>query len=221
MLDLTDIEVFGHVLIKDKMSGEILVDKDNAVHYGNLSTAIAKALTGNKNAFISYMAFGNGGVIVDGSGSITYRKPNVSIAKNPNAQLYNTTYVQRMSNNANDIELDSGDVSVPGGNTLNFEDIVCQVELVQGFPSDQLAIDSATGSTGVNGAGNLIDDDTVTYVFNELGLYVGGATDTTVENFLNDATTEMITHVIFHPVQKAQNRVLEITYTLRIQMGCD
>jgi hypothetical protein len=29
----------------------------------------------------------------------------------------------------------------------------------------------------------------------------------------------MLTHVIFHPVQKSANRSLEIIYTLRIQMG--
>ena len=34
-----------------------------------------------------------------------------------------------------------------------------------------------------------------------------------------EADKILITHVIFHPVQKSLNRTLEITYTLRIQMG--
>ena len=232
MLDNITTKIIGHVKIVDKHTREVLVDKDNAVHYGNMSSVIADALTGNRNSFITYMAFGNGGVIVDSTGTIIYRKPNTSLAKNPNAQLYNTTYVQRMTNNADDITLNSGEVSVPGGNTLNYEDVVAQIELEQGFPSGQLAVDSATASTAVDpGTGEVSSADaTATYVFNEIGLYVGeksinldynNSPEVSTINFLNNPTTVMITHVIFHPIQKSQNRTLEITYTLRIQLGCD
>ena len=44
----------------------------------------------------------------------------------------------------------------------------------------------------------------------ELGLFTN-ASD------INDAT--MLTHVIFHPVQKSQNRIIEIVYTVRIQLS--
>ena len=231
MQDKTTINVFGDIKIIDKETREVILEKSNAVHYGNLSTVIADALTGNRNSFITYMAFGNGGVIVDSTGTIIYRKPNTSLAKNPNAQLYNTTYIQRMTNNADDITLNSGEVSVPGGNTLNYEDVVAQIELEQGFPSGQLATDSATASTSVQLDGGVDSSDaTATYVFNEIGLYVGeksisldynNSPEVSTINFLNNPTTQMITHVIFHPIQKSQNRTLEITYTLRIQLGCD
>jgi hypothetical protein len=77
-----------------------------------------------------------------------------------------------------------------------------------------------------------------TLVFNEIGLFsgsndlfVGGSTSTVtdVNNFITQTpdfsnlpgvkSKLMLTHVIFHPIQKAANRSLEIIYTLRIQMG--
>jgi hypothetical protein len=42
-----------------------------------------------------------------------------------------------------------------------------------------------------------------TYVFDELALYTANST--------------MLTHVIFHPVQKSANRKIQVIYTLRIR----
>jgi hypothetical protein len=100
-----------------------------------------------------------------------------------------------------------------------------------------LAIDNSTfvGTSLTNQPANF---DPNTLVFNEIGLFagtndlfVGGFTQTTtdVDNFItqtpnysNNPGTKsklMLTHVIFHPIQKSANRSLEIIYTLRIQMG--
>lgn len=209
----------GHVLIRDAETKEILMDKDNAVHYGNISTEIAQALTGDSNSFITYMAFGNGGVIIDSSGGIVYRSPNTSLNKNPNAQLYNTTLIYEMTNEASNVQ--DPMVRVPQESTLtgNYEDILAQVILIAGFPPTQQNMDNA------NGSNNQISDDSTTFVFNEIALFcgpkgLGTLTDTTqIQNFIINPDTRLITHVIFHPVQKSLNRVLEITYTLRIQMG--
>jgi hypothetical protein len=204
----------GHVTVKDAETGEILLDKDNAVHFGNISTAIAKSLTGDRSSFITYMAFGNGGVIIDSAGNIIYRKPNTSIYKNPNDQLYNTTFVYEMTNNDPGNVADPN-VDVPGGNTKNFDDVVCVVVLGPNIPNGQQNIDNATGIGNQNST-----DTTTNFVFNELALYTGPkGQNTTPLDFVSNPETLLITHVIFHPVQKSANRTLEITYTLRIQMG--
>jgi hypothetical protein len=64
-----------------------------------------------------------------------------------------------------------------------------------GEPSGQQAFDNATDYNGE-------------FVFDELGLkcWNGSAAD-----------LRLITHVIFHPVQKSLNRQIQIDYTLRIQ----
>jgi hypothetical protein len=46
-----------------------------------------------------------------------------------------------------------------------------------------------------------------TYVFDELGLKSYSAT----------GNSKLLTHVIFHPVQKSLNRLIQIDYTVRIQ----
>jgi hypothetical protein len=64
-----------------------------------------------------------------------------------------------------------------------------------GEPAGQQAFDNSTNFNGE-------------FVFDELGLKAWkGASD--------DLT--LITHVIFHPVQKSLNRQIQIDYTVRIQ----
>ena len=50
------------------------------------------------------------------------------------------------------------------------------------------------------------------YVFDELGLLAFNGTDS-----VGNELTKLITHVIFHPVQKSLNRQIQIDYTVRIQ----
>jgi hypothetical protein len=51
------------------------------------------------------------------------------------------------------------------------------------------------------------------YVFDELGLR-GRSTDGTAGL---TSTGLLLTHVVFHPVQKSLNRLIQIDYTVRIQ----
>jgi hypothetical protein len=51
------------------------------------------------------------------------------------------------------------------------------------------------------------------YVFDELGLR-GRSIDGTVGL---TSTGKLLTHVVFHPVQKSLNRLIQIDYTVRIQ----
>jgi hypothetical protein len=69
-----------------------------------------------------------------------------------------------------------------------------------GEPTGQAAFDNST---------NLED----TYTFDELGLK---ARSTDGSSGLT-TTGKLLTHVIFHPVQKSLNRLIQIDYTVRIQ----
>lgn len=251
MLDKFPCSIQGFVKIRDTDTGEMLVDTHNDVLYGNMSAALAHALIGNPNSFLFYMAFGNGGAYIGPTGTISY-KPSLggagSLIKNPTANLYNTIYVKKLSNDATDtINYDPlSRAYIPNENfATNYEDIIVDVTIGYSEPPvgitssttiQQLQLDNSTfvgTSTATSGS-----FDPNTLVFNEIGLFAGtgnlfpgGFTTTTTEvaDFINQGVnfsdlpgTEsklMLTHVIFHPVQKSANRSLEIIYTLRIQMG--
>lgn len=251
MLDYFRASIQGFVKIIDNDTGEVLVDTSNDVLYGNLSAALAHSLIGNPDSFLAYMAFGNGGAYVGPTGSISY-KPSIggatSLIKNPTANLYNTIYVKKLSNNATSTvdynQLSKAYIPVEDFSN-NYEDIIVDVTLGYTEPPvgittqsniTQLALDNSTFVGTPSTTTGAFDPNTL--VFNEIGLFAGstnlftgGFTQTTtdVDNFINQSvdfssavgtkSKLMLTHVIFHPVQKSANRSLQILYTLRIQMG--
>jgi len=183
----------GHIKITDTATGEILVDKDNAINYENISIAMANALSDQGTGWIYTMAFGNGGSAVSPTGVITYLPPNTT---GINASLYNETYAQIVDqNSAANLNPANNNMTVlhTAGNA--YTDILVSCLLDYGQPPGQQAFDNSTNFNGE-------------YVFDELGLqcWNGSATD-----------LYLITHVIFHPVQKSLNRQIQIEYTLRIQ----
>ena len=90
-------KIEGFVKIHDPVSGEVIVDKKNAIHYENLSIAMAQTLSDRNIGYIYLMAFGNGGSSVDPTGVITYLPPNVT---GQNADLYNETYAKVVNDNS-------------------------------------------------------------------------------------------------------------------------
>lgn len=252
MLDMIKASIQGFVKIIDKDTNEVLVDTHNDVLYGNMSAALAHALIGNSNSFLYYMAFGNGGAYIGPSGTISY-KPSLggagSLIKNPTANLYNTVYVKKLSNDSTDVpnynQLSRAYISSENYST-NYEDIIVDVTI--GYSEPPVGIDLSTTIKQTNIDNSIFVGTSETLpsgpfspnmlVFNEIGLYagsnnlfVGEFTQTTNDidafvsqtpNFTNIPGAKsklMLTHVIFHPIQKAANRSLEIIYTLRIQMG--
>ena len=90
--DQTGIHIEGHIKIYDPVSQEIYINKRNAIHYENISIALAQSLSNNTTGgFIYQMAFGNGGTAIDPTGIITYLTPN---STGSNASLYNQTYAK-------------------------------------------------------------------------------------------------------------------------------
>ena len=186
-------KIEGFVKITDPNSGEILVDKKNAIHYENISVAMAQTLSDRNTGYIYEMAFGNGGSSVDPTGVITYLPPNTT---GQNADLYNETYAKVVDDNsAADTDANNNKMTVLHTIGKVYTDILVTCLLDYGEPAGQQAFDNSTNFNGE-------------YVFDELGLktWNGSATD-----------LRLITHVIFHPVQKSLNRQIQIDYTLRIQ----
>ena len=189
-------KIEGFVKITDPVSGEVLVDKKNAIHYENISIAMAQSLSNRTLAqgagYIYQMAFGNGGSAVDPTGVITYLPPNTT---GQNADLYNETYAKVVDDNsAADTDPNYNKMTVLHTAGNYYTDILVTCLLDYGEPAGQQAFDNSTNFNGE-------------YVFDELGLKC-------VNTSLTDL--RLITHVIFHPVQKSLNRQIQIDYTLRI-----
>jgi hypothetical protein len=186
------ILVQGHIKISDPDSGEVYIDKPNAIHYENMSIALAESLGNAGQGFVYEMAFGNGGTNVDPTGIITYLTPN---STGTNASLYKETFSKvvddRSANNTDPIRNKIETRHLSG---TNYTDLIISCLLDYGEPSGQDAFDTATNTEGL-------------YVFDELGL----------KSYSPNGTGRLLTHVIFHPVQKSLNRLIQVDYTVRVQ----
>lgn len=192
------IYVRGHIKIFDPESGEIFIDKSNAIHYENFSVALANSIADKSQNFIYEMNFGNGGTSVDPTGIITYLPTN-TIGRNSN--LYNPTYAKIIDDSsAANIDPINNKMTVSHIPGTVYTDILVSCLLDYGEPTNQSAFDN---SQNLNGA----------YVFDELGLR-GRSTDGTSGL---SSTGLLLTHVVFHPVQKSLNRLIQLDYTVRIQ----
>tara|TARA_Y100000389_G_scaffold200764_1_gene241909 strand:- start:25 stop:627 length:603 start_codon:yes stop_codon:yes gene_type:complete len=192
MKDTSGVLVQGHIKIYDPESQKIYIDKRNAIHYENMSIALAESLANQGQGFIYEMSFGNGGTSIDPTGIITYLTPN---STGTNATLYNQTYskvVDERSVNNTDPVRNKTEIRHLSG--TNYTDIIVSCLLDYGEPSGQDAFDTAASQTN-------------NYVFDELGL----------RSYSADGNGRLITHVIFHPVQKSLNRLIQIDYTVRVQ----
>ena len=143
ILDKNGVLVQGHIKIFNPETKEVFIDKRNAIHYENMSIALAESLDDQ---------------------SVN----NVD----PNRNKIETRHV-------------SG---------TNYTDIIVQCLLDYGEPNGQEANDTAT-------------DTENQYVFDELGLV----------SYSPTGTGRLLTHVVFHPVQKSLNRLIQIDYTVRVQ----
>lgn len=86
-------QVKGHVTIKDANTGEILLDKDNAIHTINMARAFARSLAKEPAYYIYRIAFGNGGSFIDAAGQVVLNPPNDgNNGDGWESRLYNETY---------------------------------------------------------------------------------------------------------------------------------
>ncbi len=193
MMSLGPVTIEGFLKIYDPNNGEIFVDKHNAIHYENMSIALAQSLANKNLGYVYAMAFGNGGSSVDPTGVITYLPPNVT---GQNADLYNQTFIKVVDDSSPaNTDPSRNNLTVLHTSGQVYTDVLVTCLLDYGEPAGQQAFDNSTNFNGE-------------YVFDELGLKAW-------EGTANELM--LITHVIFHPVQKSLNRQIQIDYTVRIQ----
>jgi len=190
--DLNGVLLEGHIKIHDPATGDVLINKRNAIHYENMSISLAESLGNNGSGFIYQMAFGNGGTSVDPTGIITYLTPN---STGTNASLYNQTYAKIVDDrSANNTDPFRNKIETRHVSGTNYTDVLVTCLLDYGEPEGQDAFDNSSNTEGA-------------FIFDELGLRA----------YSPDGTGRLLTHVIFHPVQKSLNRLIQIDYTVRVQ----
>lgn len=194
LVDKKALNIEGYIKIYDPTTKEIYVDKRNAIHYENFSIALARGISNQNFGTIAEMAFGNGGTRVDQTGIITYLTPN---SVGSNAALYNQTYFKTVDSNiSSDFDPPRNFMEVRHVAGAVYSDVLVSCLLDFGEPAGQEAFDTSANSEGA-------------FVFDEIGLKAY-STD-------GPGLGDLLTHVIFHPVQKSLNRLIQIDYTIRIQ----
>jgi len=190
--DYNGVHIQGHIKIHDPESGAVFVNKRNAIHYENMSIGLAESLGNEGQGFINSMAFGNGGTTVSDTGLITYLTPN---STGTNASLYNQTYSKIVDDRSvSNLDPQRNKIETRHVNGTNYTDVLVTCLLDYGEPNGQDAVDAASSSDSL-------------YAFDELGLV----------SYSPSGTGRLLTHVIFHPVQKSLNRLIQIDYTVRVQ----
>jgi len=190
--DLSGIHIEGHIKIYDPVTQEIYINKRNAIHYENMSVALAESIANTSQGFIYQMDFGNGGTAIDPTGIITYLTPN---STGSNASLYNKTYFKVVDGQAvTNTDPTRNYLETRHVTGTNYTDVFVTCMLDYGEPTGQQAFDNTTNNNS-------------DFVFDELGL----------RSYSSASNSLLLTHVIFHPVQKSLNRLIQIDYTVRIQ----
>lgn len=188
------VHIQGHLKIFDPKTKEVFLDKRNAIHYENFAIALARGVSNQGYGFIADMAFGNGGTRVDQTGIITYLTPNTV---GTSAALYNQTYYKTVdAKQSYDLDPSRNFMEVRHVAGTPYADVLVSCLLDFGEPYGQEAFDNAANTDGE-------------FVFDEIGLKAYSPD--------GPGTGDLLTHVIFHPVQKSLNRMIQIDYTVRIQ----
>lgn len=186
MHSLANTNIKGHVLITD--GSEVLLDKFNQINSINFSSFLARCIMGQSTSVRPTIKY-----MKLGNGG-TYSDSNGNLIYNtPNtassvSKLYNTTFTAEISN-----------ISSKADATLG-ANIVINVVLDSNAPAGQRTDDTSGGVA--NYTSSVTSNAASPFKFDEIGLF--------------DEENNMLTHIIFSPVEKTANRAINITYTLQI-----
>jgi hypothetical protein len=184
-----DAHMIGKVCIHDADTGEIVLERCNAIHPQNMALSIARSLSRNTNGYVFKMSFGNGGTFLNSSNRIIFRSPNTLGA----ADLYNPTYEVIV-----DATTDGSPVTnsvVPSQSPSPSITSVVTITCILG----------ANEPAGQGVTSNSTTNPKSTFFFDEIGLK-------TFDGLL-------LTHLVFTPIEKTANRVFLITYTLTVSVS--
>lgn len=193
LADTMNVGLEGHLRIMgyddDNPEPVELLNKRNAIHREHASILLARAIANRKNGSIYTMFFGTGGATIDPLGNITFATPNTTGSADLNVPVYFEV--------VDDIE------GAPAGNQMAvrhtngtlFSDVEIRCVIDKNEPFGQAAFDNL-GTSNINNSN---------FVFDEVGLKT--------EDGL------LITHVVFSPIEKSANRIIEVVYTLRITVN--
>jgi hypothetical protein len=157
-----------------------------------MSVALAESIANAGQGFIYEIAFGNGGTTVDPTGIITYLTPN---STGTSATLYSETYSKVIDDRSvTNLDPVRNKIETRHVTGTNYTDVFITCLLDYGEPQGQDAFDNTTNNNAE-------------FVFDELGL----------RSYSPTGAGKLLTHVIFHPVQKSLNRLIQVDYTVRIQ----
>lgn len=194
MHSTANVKIQGFVKITDLVTGQVLCDVENAVNPETMSLVIASMLQGNNGQYLYELHLGNGGVVIDETGNITYKDVVENLELGTVAELFNPLYYKVVDVN------DENNNALPARNNV-------QVSHLDGLPYTDLIITCTLEEEEPVWEGTASTDGEL--IFNELGLKSRGA------NGVN--TGFLLTHTVFEPVVKNVNRVIQIEYILRIR----
>lgn len=183
--DSLTVNFSTRVIIDDPDSGDIYLDKSNAIHSQNMARAIARGLSNEDNSIIYRIAFGNGGSFTDAGENIILNSPNDGTqGEGWESRLYNETYSEILDGPS--VGTDPGSIGPAnirlGGGSVPEEDspansvtsvevgrrsnIIATVTLNRNEPTTQLPATS--------GFNTISDPEETTFQFDELGFYTPG-----------------------------------------------
>ena len=215
--DLIQSQVIGTLKIYDKDSGDVLVQKKNAIHPGNMAYVMASAIAGKPTSVnssgdaphINWMQFGNGGSV--SATTLSYKSPRVNSTYDELAitastsSLYVPKYEQQTTSTVYFPGQSMGGELVPNNTAkVNFSVNLTHADYA-----------TAVGETVPTSDSSVDADAVAAFTFDEIGLLAG----VTNSGALDKTKTLMLTHVTFHPVLLSANRTIVIDYTVTIQIS--
>lgn len=185
-----DIHGIGRVLIHDVETGELVLEKQNAIHPQNMALIIAKALARESTGYIAAVAFGNGGTYINSLSQIVYRSVNII---GTSASLYNETYSINVDENEAGTPLSNSVIATLSPPPATTAMVIVTAMIPSDAPNGQALLDNTT------------TDPDAPFMFDELGL--------------KSSDGLLLTHMVFSPIEKSANRGYMITYTITVSVS--